>query len=295
MPEKRGPGRPIKDTGMKWFKHMAGSLDSSFICELIDEYGPSGYLVYFGCMEILADKFDVECPGKVTLSWAYLRRKLHLKSVTIRNVLTFCQEKDRINSVSEGKHVTLNCPKFAALCDEYTNKKLRTKSGLTPEKVRVEGEEEGDKETDKGLPPKPPTGGDPALKIEPPEQPPCPQQDIIALYHEILPMMKPVNLWNDRSQKKLRARWRESPERQSLEWWEKFFRWVARSDFLCGKKTDFVADLDWMLGPVNWQKIANQKYHGGTERAAKIAAFGEKGADSYDVIQKWLKGGKDGK
>ena len=63
----------------------------------------------------------------------------------------------------------------------------------------------------------------------------CPHQDILDLYHRLLPACPKVREWTKGRQALLRTRWKEKPERQSLEFWRRFFEWVALSDFLTGK------------------------------------------------------------
>jgi len=87
-----------------------------------------------------------------------------------------------------------------------------------------------------------------------------PHQAIIALYHEILPMCPKVEVWRDRQRARLRTRWNEDPQRQSLDWWRDFFQRVAESDWLTGRVRDFVCDLDWLVGPENMAKVLNGRY-----------------------------------
>jgi len=91
--------------------------------------------------------------------------------------------------------------------------------------------------------------------------PRCPHEAIIALYHGILPMCPKVKIWDEPRRKLLRARWRESCQRQSLEWWRSFFQLVGDSDFLTGRRTEFIADLEWLVRPSNFGKILNGRYH----------------------------------
>jgi len=91
--------------------------------------------------------------------------------------------------------------------------------------------------------------------------PPCPHDDIIALYHEVLPTLRAVMTWDGMRPKHLRTRWREAPERQSLDWWRKFFVYVGQSDFLMGRVKDFTADLEWLISPKNFAKVIEAKYH----------------------------------
>lgn len=93
--------------------------------------------------------------------------------------------------------------------------------------------------------------------------PPCPQQKIIDSYHNTLPELPRVKHWPENLQTILRTRWKEDPVRQNLAWWEKFFRYVHESDFLMGRTREaFVADLEWLVRPKNFTKIANGRYHG---------------------------------
>lgn len=89
---------------------------------------------------------------------------------------------------------------------------------------------------------------------------PCPHQTIIDTYHSCCPSLPRVESWNDASRKVLAARWREKRERQEIEWWERYFRRVNLSDFLTGRVKDFVANLNWLIGPKNMEKVLNGAY-----------------------------------
>jgi len=95
--------------------------------------------------------------------------------------------------------------------------------------------------------------------------PRCPVKRIVALYHEVLPELPPVQEFPEASVKMLRQRWRSDPERQSLDWWRGFFSYVRGCPFLMGEKTDFTADLLWLVRPTNFAKVLNGNYQ---ERAA---------------------------
>lgn len=94
----------------------------------------------------------------------------------------------------------------------------------------------------------------------------CPHQAIIDLYHQTLPTGRQVKIWNNGRKAKLRARWKEDPKRQSLEWWGKFFAYIDQSDFLAGRvasagRQPFELDLEWIVSPTNFVKIVEGKYH----------------------------------
>jgi len=98
---------------------------------------------------------------------------------------------------------------------------------------------------------------------KPASVPPCPHKDIVAIYHEVLPELRAVKVWNSTREKRLRARWREDKARQSLDWWRKYFESVRASDFLMGRKTDWAADFDWLICPTNMAKVLEGRYHDG--------------------------------
>ena len=99
-------------------------------------------MVYFVALEIIADNFTPESPGKATVSCQFFRKKTSLSRQKLIRILKFCEKKDRLFVVEDGRSLSLNCPRFADLCDEYTRKQLRSKSGECPdqhpENVRAE-------------------------------------------------------------------------------------------------------------------------------------------------------------
>ncbi|OUO94773.1 hypothetical protein [Cloacibacillus sp. An23] len=94
----------------------------------------------------------------------------------------------------------------------------------------------------------------------------CPHEAIIGLYHEILPMLPRVKVWNDSRRSMLRTRWREDKARQNLAWWRQYFETVAASDFLCGRcppgksRRPFMADLEWLIRPGNMPNVLEGRY-----------------------------------
>ena len=93
----------------------------------------------------------------------------------------------------------------------------------------------------------------------------CPHTAIIDLYHQICPFGSQIREWTPARQQLLRARWREKAQRQNLDWWQRFFEYVAASDFLAGKATTpgrkpFQLALDWLLKSENFVKVIEGKY-----------------------------------
>ena len=117
-----------------------------------------------------------------------------------------------------------------------------------------------------------PPDGEPADKL-----PDCQHQAVIDLYHQQLPTLRRVEVWNDARKGYLRQRWREVAAELSkdkptsggavLDWFNDFFGHIQKSRFLVGKVNGkdgraFTADLEWILKPSNFAKIVEGKYHG---------------------------------
>jgi uncharacterized protein YdaU (DUF1376 family) len=117
-----------------------------------------------------------------------------------------------------------------------------------------------------------PPDGEPEEKL-----PDCEHKAVISLYHQHLPTLRKVEVWNTTRHGYLRQRWREVAIELSqgktiqtedvLNWWEDFFKHIGHSKFLTGKVNSkdgraFTADLEWILKPSNFAKIVEGKYHG---------------------------------
>lgn len=93
----------------------------------------------------------------------------------------------------------------------------------------------------------------------------CPHQEIIALYHEILPMCPEIRDWTPARAQQLRARWNENRKHQDLDYWRRYFEYVATCDFLVGKKSShgrrpFFASLEWLTKAENFAKVRERRY-----------------------------------
>lgn len=103
-------------------------------------------------------------------------------------------------------------------------------------------------------------GGRPRKRKGGVDVPNCPQQEIIALYHEVLPALPPVREWTSTDADNLRARWKSAEKRQTVEWWREFFVYVGKSGFLTGERGTFQASLGWLVKSANFAKVVNGNY-----------------------------------
>ena len=106
-----------------------------------------------------------------------------------------------------------------------------------------------------------------------PTTPPCPHQQILDLYHELLPELPCMKVWNGTRQQHLAARWRErwksknySTQAEGLAYFRKLFEYIWREcDWLMGRipgrnGKPFLATLEWIVSPGNFAKIIEGNY-----------------------------------
>jgi hypothetical protein len=89
-------------------------------------------------------------------------------------------------------------------------------------------------------------------------------EEVLEIYHELLPDLPAVKVWSKKRRRVLDARIRECCMRgkpaDSPGYWRSYFGQVAASDFLCGRKGDFRASIDWLLAPTNFIKVIEGNY-----------------------------------
>ncbi len=104
----------------------------------------------------------------------------------------------------------------------------------------------------------------------------CPHEAIVELFGKHLPTLPQprLELWRDgKNAKALASRWRwvltakkQSGERyaqsaeQALAWFERYFIFVSESDFLMGRKGEFVCTLGWLVNASNFEKVLSSNY-----------------------------------
>lgn len=125
-------------------------------------------------------------------------------------------------------------------------------------------------------PRKPPrrTGPEPNGQAGPRRSPECPQQALLALYRERLPMLRQPAGWDGARAATMRRRWREcsrpssfgdgyATEAEGLAFWAQFMDFVARCPRLRdgitsrdnGRERTWTPSLDWLLEKGNFLKV----------------------------------------
>jgi hypothetical protein len=128
---------------MKWFKHFSDALDDPFIQELLDEFKHSGYVAWFGLLEIIANENGNNLTGKLSIKPKYLKRKMRISTTKLEEIYNFCasfvdekceksERKVKLLFNKSGEKWFFDCPKLLELKDNYL-KDLQA-SGKKPSK-----------------------------------------------------------------------------------------------------------------------------------------------------------------
>ena len=74
---------------MYWFKHDCGAIKDDEIQRAIKLYGGDGYMIFFGLLELVAEKMDAqEHPEpEAEFEWSFLRQTFHLNRSKIESFL----------------------------------------------------------------------------------------------------------------------------------------------------------------------------------------------------------------
>ena len=85
-------------------------------------------------------------------------------------------------------------------------------------------------------------------------------ESVVNLYNSITKDLPKVKELGSKRKSLLKARWESGKEKQTLEFWELFFKQVADSDFLNGKSGNWKANLEWLLKEENFIKVLEGNY-----------------------------------
>lgn len=118
-----------------------------------------------------------------------------------------------------------------------------------------------------------PETGAPAA--DPPPLPPCPHQQLIALYAKHLGHLRQPTKWDGARAEAMRTRWRECAEPSpfsrgyttiegGLAFWDRFFAYVASTDLANGFPRErgrrWTPDLPWLVTKENFLKVIEGSY-----------------------------------
>lgn len=112
--------------------------------------------------------------------------------------------------------------------------------------------------------------------------PQCPHRELIELFGKHLPELPQPRpeLWGDsKSAESLRARWKwvltakkkngqryATNRAEALDFFDRFFAYVAGNDFLAGRVGDFTCSMQWLCKAGNFEKVIQGNYEKGRKQ-----------------------------
>lgn len=119
---------------MRWFKHLTDAADDEKLADILTEFGPEGYGVWWLLVEVIGKQMDSSPKCEASYSLDHWARKLYVSKRKTTSFLTVFSEKNLIfleydNSNVLGK-IIVKIPKMLNFRDEYSKK-----SGQPPDKV----------------------------------------------------------------------------------------------------------------------------------------------------------------
>lgn len=111
-----------------------------------------------------------------------------------------------------------------------------------------------------------------------------PTQEIVALYHRILPELPRIKDITAAIKKSIEPRWKEHCD---LSWWEDYFSGIRDCDWLMGRKKDWSANFMWLIGPKNMVKVLSGFYE--KTHTVVVEPLTARGMKNLAVAEEWLK------
>jgi|GEM_PF-5161273 len=131
---------------MRWFKHLTNAHDDECMSELIDEFGPEGYGVWWIILEKIAAQMDKteRCFARYSLKkWS---KTCGISVKKFQKTVSFLSKLEKVTAKKCEKNsdfLIIECRNLLKFRDEYTKKSIQT-----PDKRRILSGATPDQETD---------------------------------------------------------------------------------------------------------------------------------------------------
>lgn len=107
-----------------------------------------------------------------------------------------------------------------------------------------------------------------------------PYDEIVRIYHELLPNNPPMKGWTKKRRQAVDALWRSDEKRQELDYWRRFFTFIAEEcPFLIGKiageRGPFHASFDWLTSEDKFYPVIEGQYKQAMPKVRKRKVLGE--------------------
>jgi len=245
---------------VKWFKHFSNAHNDNALNKVRMKYGSDGYAIYWYCLELIAGDLEGENANfELSHDAEVIGYNLKVDQLRVEEIVRYMVDLN----LFEQSGTKITCLKMAKFLDKKTTRNsdihkiidsfnnienVADKSVVVADKSKHSALEEKRREENINT----------LVRNDVTDN--CPIEKIIELYHEHLPMLTRVKVINTKRKTQIRTRWREDPKRQSLEYWERLFAYIAKSDFLTGKTSNWQSDFEWITNETNFVKIIEGKY-----------------------------------
>lgn len=198
-------------------------------------------------------------PGQLVTSRKTISEKTGVQESKVERILRLLKAEQQIEQVGTAKYRVISIVNWASYQgDEQVNEQqMNNKRTADEQQMNTPGEcKELQNEENQNLLSPDGDGAKGAQRI--------PYEEIRALYAKHLPTLPQVRLFDDARKKAIKSRWNADPRFQNLEFWEKFFVHISKSDFLMGRTTHnpwHGCSFDWIFKPANFKKIVEGNYH----------------------------------
>lgn len=254
---------------MKWFRHDSKASNDAKLQKVLIKYGLEGYGLYWFCLELIASNVE---PDNLTFELEHdaeiiaFRSGMHYEKV--QEMMTYMI---KLGLFEQDKGV-ITCLRLAKRLDDTMARNPDIKKIKSKLFKMLEAKSEQPQSNPEVAPKKirPEENRSDQIRLEEREEiscdsdespTKCPASKIIQLYNKTFPELTQVLKETSQRKTALKARWRENPEMQTIEAWDKFFNHIRKSDFLMGRAKDWKADFDWIVKAANFVKIYEGKYH----------------------------------
>lgn len=144
---------------MRWFKHISFAHSDEKISKLIDEFGATGYGIWWLILEKISLQMDETDRCSIQLSLKSWSKFCRIPKKKFKAFADYLQKIELIILEYEKDYLTIKCPNLLKYRDEWTLKRIRSSkkspeqlqsdSGVTREQLRLEqSTDRADTETD---------------------------------------------------------------------------------------------------------------------------------------------------
>ena len=100
---------------MKWFKHDSSANRDDKLAKVLMKYGADGYALYWLCLELIADRLDVDhADFELRHDAEILAHILHIDSARVEEIMRYLVSL----SLFENMDGVITCMKLAARLDK---------------------------------------------------------------------------------------------------------------------------------------------------------------------------------